>query len=75
MENSNNVIPFTKLGLLSLPQVLALIPVSRSGWYQGIKDGLYPCSVRVSANRVAWRAEDIFALIEELSNQDGGANA
>jgi len=28
--------------LLRLPEVLAIFPISRSTWYQGIKDGRYP---------------------------------
>lgn len=57
-------------GFLRLPQVLSLIPLSRSAWYQGIKDGLYPAPVTLGAKNyaVAWRAEDIRALIHQIGN-------
>lgn len=34
-ENSNE-------SFLRLPQVLAIIPISKSAWWQGCKDGRYP---------------------------------
>ncbi len=51
--------------LLRLPQVLALIPVSRSSWYAGIAEGYYPPPVRIGKRVSAWRYEDIVALIKE----------
>ena len=54
-------------GFLRLPQVLELIPVSRSRWYLGVKTGEFPSPVRLSANISAWRASDIEMLIEQLS--------
>jgi prophage regulatory protein len=41
----------------------ALIPVSRSSWWSGIKLGRYPKSVKLGPRTTAWRAEDIRALI------------
>lgn len=49
--------------LLRLDEVLAILPVSRSSWYAGMKSGLYPAPVRVGARRVAWRTSDIVKLI------------
>lgn len=51
-------------GLLRLPQVLALIPVSRSGWWAGVKDGRYPKPVKLSPRVTVWRAADIQAFID-----------
>lgn len=52
--------------LLKLPGVLERFPVSRSAWLAGVKSGRYPSPVRLSARSVAWRAEDIKALIASL---------
>lgn len=52
------------LGLLRLPQVLALYPVSRSTWLAGVKAGRFPRPVRIGPNAVAWKVEDIRRLIE-----------
>ena len=49
------------------PPCPAIIPVSRTTWYQGIKDGRYPRPVKLSARIAAWRVEDIRALVESGS--------
>jgi predicted DNA-binding transcriptional regulator AlpA len=53
-------------GFLRLPQVLSVIPVSKSTWWQGVKDGKYPAGVKLSPKCTAWRAEEIHALIKRL---------
>lgn len=50
--------------LLKLPAVLAIIPVSRSAWYQGVATGAYPAGVKLGARSVAWRESSIIALVE-----------
>lgn len=57
-------------GFLRLPQVLALVPVSKSSWWKGCRSGLYPKPVKLGPRTTAWRAEDIAALIESFGNQD-----
>jgi len=59
-----SIIPTT--GFLRLPQVLAVIPISRSAWWQGVREGRYPPSIRLSPRCTAWRCEDIIELIERL---------
>lgn len=47
------------------PPIPAIIPVSKSTWWQGVKDGRYPQPVRSLGKRITvWRAEDIRALVE-----------
>lgn len=52
-----------KTGFLRLPDVLALIPVSKSTWWAGIKEGRFPAPVKLGPRITAWRAEDIRSLI------------
>jgi predicted DNA-binding transcriptional regulator AlpA len=60
-----------EVGFLRLPQVLAVIPVSRSTWWAGVKSGRYPRPTRALGRRItAWRAEDIRSLIEQLEHAD-----
>lgn len=47
--------------------ISGIIPVSRSAWYAGIKDGRYPKPVKLSEQTSAWRSTDIDALVEKLS--------
>ncbi len=57
-------------GFLRLPQVLELIPVSKSTWWDGCKAGRYPKPIKIASNATAWRAEDIHALMQRLVNQE-----
>lgn len=45
----------------------AIIPVSKSTWYAGVAAGRYPQPVKLSERCVAWRVEDIRALIEQAT--------
>lgn len=46
------------------PPIPAIIPVSKSTWWEGVKTGRYPQPVRSLGRRItAWRVEDIHALI------------
>ena len=57
-------------GFLRLPQVLALVPISKSSWWEGCKSGRFPKAVKLGPRTTAWRAEDIAALVETLGNPD-----
>jgi prophage regulatory protein len=50
--------------LLRLPQVLALIPVSRSCWWQWVRDGKAPQPVYLGDRCTCWRYSDVIALAE-----------
>ena len=62
-----------EMGFLSLAVVLGLIPVGKSTWWAGIREGRYPAPVRISRHRVAWRAGDILSLVERLGAEGEGA--
>lgn len=65
--SSNSELPRT--GFLRLPQVLRHIPVSRSSWWSGVKEGRYPQPLKLSPGVTVWRAEDVHALIDSKSNR------
>lgn len=45
------------------PPIPAVIPVSRSTWWQWVKDGKAPAGTKLGPRITAWRVEDIHALI------------
>jgi prophage regulatory protein len=52
------------------PEIPAIIPVSRSTWWAGVKSGRYPQPTRALGQRItAWRVEDIKALIAEIDTE------
>ncbi len=52
--------------LLRINQVLAIVPISRSSWWEGCRTGRYPKPIKLSPRTTVWRAEDIAAFIESL---------
>lgn len=65
--SNNKTLPDT--GFVRLTSIIAPagpIPVSKSTWWQGVKDGRFPQPVKLGAKTTAWRVEDIRALIERL---------
>lgn len=66
---TNNTQPHA-IGFLRLPDVLRLVPVSKSTWWAGIKAGRYPAPVRISSNAVAWKVSDIRELCERLGQKE-----
>lgn len=64
-------------GYLRLPQIVgnakaeppipAVIPVSKSTWWAGVKAGRYPKPVKLGPRITAWRVEDIRALIDQTA--------
>ena len=59
---NRNTLPET--GFVRLPAVLAVYPVSKTTWWQGVRAGRYPAGVKLSEKTTAWRAEDIRSLIQ-----------
>lgn len=59
-----NTLPET--GFLRLSEVLKYIPIGRTTWWNGVKSGKYPKSVKLGKRITAWRAEDIRTLIDKV---------
>ena len=72
MSNAPTVPALPTTGFLRLAQVLKFVPVCKTAWYAGIKEGRYPKPVNLGPRTAAYRAEDIAALIERLSSQASG---
>ncbi len=58
---------FPTTGLVRLSHILAPkgpIPVSKSTWWQGVKDGRFPKPQKLGPRTTVWKAQDIRALFE-----------
>jgi len=60
------VINITEDSLLRLPEVLALIPVSKSTWWAGCKSGRFPRPVKIGPRTSVWKGSDILALRKKI---------
>ena len=49
------------------PPIPALIPVSKSLWWQGVACGRFPKPVKLGQRVTAWRVEDVVALINAVA--------
>ena len=56
-------------GFVRLREVLTVIPVGKTCWWEGVKSGRFPKPVKLSPRCTAWRAEDIHELIQRLGKQ------
>lgn len=53
-------------GFLRLPQILKIIPVSRSTWWSWVKSGRAPQGIKLGPRMTAWRLEDVHELVAEI---------
>jgi len=60
-----------EFGFLRLDDVLRIIPVSKTTWYNGIRSGRFPKGIRLSQNIVVWRVEDIRNLVKQIEEEAG----
>ncbi len=63
-------IDYTRLpqsGYVRLHTVLSVYPVSRSTWWQGVREGRYPKPVKLGRRITAWRASDIRRLLGDAN--------
>jgi len=58
---------FPRTGFVRLNQILTPgpIPVSKSTWWAGVKDGRFPKSTKLGKGTTVWKAEEIRALYEK----------
>ena len=56
-------------GFVRLPTILHHIPVGRSTWWEGVKAGRFPASVKIGGV-TAWRVEDIHTLIDCIAPRE-----
>lgn len=76
------MINLPETGYLRLPQIVgdskanppipAIIPIGRSSWWKGVKDGIYPKPIKLGPRTTVWKVEDIRNLIEKTG---GNADA
>jgi predicted DNA-binding transcriptional regulator AlpA len=77
MEQNPQKITLPETGFLRLPYIIgdanacppipAIIPVSKSTWWAGVKSGRFPKPIKLGPRITAWRVEDIRDLIRESS--------
>jgi prophage regulatory protein len=60
-------------GFLRLSQIVgnkttpAIIPISKSSWWVGVKKGKFPKPVKLGKRTTVWKISDIKSLIEKIT--------
>jgi prophage regulatory protein len=75
MNNHDTAKLLPEIGYLRIRGVLGdpkrgipgLLPISRSSWFQGIREGRYPKGVLLGPRTRAWSVESIRDLIAEMA--------
>ena len=55
--------------LYRIKQVLEVIPVSKTTWWNGVRDGRFPKPIR-NGRMTFWKSEDIETFIDALNSAD-----
>lgn len=53
----------------------AIVPVSKSTWYAGVKEGRFPKPVKLTERTRVWLSTDIDALVERIKNNQSQEEA
>jgi len=64
---------FPEAGYVRLKQILGPggpLPISKSGFWAGIKAGKFPKPRKISARVTVWRAEDIRQLLQKIEQDN-----
>ena len=69
-RNWNFALPDTEL--VKVDTICRELCISRSTWYQGVKDGKFPKQIKLTERTSAWRTSDIRALIESQKSNFWG---
>lgn len=64
-----------EVGYLRLPQIVgdaqrnipAIIPVSKSAWWAGVKAGRFPKAFKLGPRTTVWRVADVMQLVSAES--------
>lgn len=59
--------PLPQEGFVRLPQVLHVLGIGKTSFWDGVKSGRFPAPVKLGPRTTAWKVEDIRALITRFS--------
>ena len=51
------------------PPIQAILPISKSSWWKGVKSGRFPKAIKIGANTTVWREDEIRSLVDELADR------
>lgn len=64
---SRNLSDLPDDAIIRLPDVLRIYPVSSSTWWDGVKSGRFPASIKLGPRTTGWRLGDVLAITRKLT--------
>ena len=61
--------PLPQEGFVRLPQVLHVLGIGKTTFWEGIKTGRFPAPIKLGPRTAVWRVEDIRGLISSISEK------
>ena len=55
---------------LRLNQILKILPIGRSTWWQGVKDGRFPQPLKLSERITVWDEDEVLDLVKREACRD-----
>ena len=49
--------------LLRVKQILTIIPISKAGWWAGVREGRFPQPIKLGERTTCWKSADILRLV------------
>jgi prophage regulatory protein len=46
------------------PPIPAIIPISATSWWNGVKSGKYPKPIKLGPKTTCWKASEVLALVK-----------
>jgi len=67
-QNHKELGNLPEIGYVRLPQILAVLPMGKSTFWNRVKAGIYPKPKKLGAKISVWRVEDIRAILANPEN-------
>jgi predicted DNA-binding transcriptional regulator AlpA len=67
MKSERTTIPMPQEGFVRLPQVLHVLGIGKTTFWEGIKTGRFPAPVKLGPRTSVWKVEDIRNLISHIA--------
>ena len=50
--------------LFRIKQVLEILPIGRSTWWEGVRSGVYPEPIKLGPRTTCWRSSEVHAVAQ-----------
>lgn len=70
LNRNKNDCDLSNQGFMRIQEVLRYVPIGKSTWWKGIKEGKFPKGRKIGPKTTVWSKKDILGLLQkiELSN-------